>query len=195
MLFGAALPGARAYAELLCRVGIDRGLLGPHEAERIWDRHLLNSVAVAGLLPADAGIVDVGSGAGLPGIALALARPDVRVTLLDSALRRIVFLTEAVAELGLADRVTVLRARAEEISRAEDVVVARAVAELPRLAAWTAGLARPGGMLLAIRGAGAEDELAATAAGVRRAGWQDAEIVTLEPDGVSPIRVVRARRG
>lgn len=162
-VFGDRLPLAVRYAQWLAGAGVERGLLGPREADRLWDRHLLNSAAVGELLVPGDRVVDVGSGAGLPGIPLALARPDCTVVLLEPLLRRATFLGEVVADLGLADRVTVFRARAEEAARedpAYDVVVARAVAPLDRLAAWCLPLLRPGGRLLAVKGERAAEEVA-----------------------------------
>src|SRR5690349_12658888 len=137
-MFGDRLPLAVSYAELLCTDGVVRGLIGPREAPRIWERHMLNCAVVADLIPTGASVVDVGSGAGLPGMVLAVVRPDLAVTLIEPLARRTAFLTEAVAALGL-DRTTVVRARAEECVGklpGADVVTARAVAPLDRLAGW-----------------------------------------------------------
>jgi len=156
--FGGALPQAVRYAELLCTDGVERGLVGPHERERIWARHLLNSVTLAALIPAGATVADVGSGAGLPGIPLALVRPDLSITLVEPMARRVEFLAEVRATLGLS--VVVERARAEQLAgRRFDVVVARAVAPLPRLIAAVAPMLRPGGRLLALKGASASAEV------------------------------------
>jgi 16S rRNA (guanine527-N7)-methyltransferase len=164
-VFGSAVGTAAEYARLLATEGTVRGLIGPREIPRLWDRHLLNSAAIAPLVPAGARVVDVGSGAGLPGIPLALARPDVTVTLLEPLARRVAFLTECVDRLGL-ERVTVVRGRAEEgpVRRGlggADVVTARAVAPLDKLAGWCLPLLRPGGRLLAMKGSTAAAELAA----------------------------------
>jgi 16S rRNA (guanine527-N7)-methyltransferase len=164
-VFGPAVDRAAAYARLLATDGTIRGLIGPREVPRLWDRHLLNSAAIAALVPDRARVVDVGSGAGLPGIPLALARPDLRVTLLEPLARRAAFLTECVEQLGL-DTVTVVRGRAEEghIRRelgGADVVTARAVAPLDKLAGWCLPLLRSGGLLLALKGSSAAEELAA----------------------------------
>jgi len=165
-VFGPAVDAAAEYARLLATEGTVRGLIGPREVPRLWERHLLNSAAIASLVPAGARVVDVGSGAGLPGIPLALARPDLTVTLLEPLARRVAFLTECVHRLGL-ERVTVVRGRAEEgpIRRqlgGADVVTARAVAPLDKLAGWCLPLLRPGGLLLAMKGSTAAAELAAT---------------------------------
>jgi 16S rRNA (guanine527-N7)-methyltransferase len=190
LVFGDALGRAERYAELLATEGVTRGLIGPRETERLWDRHLLNCAVVAELLPAPRGgehrdrehtqLVDIGSGAGLPGIVLALVRPSLRVVLLEPLLRRAVFLEECVAELGL-ENVTVLRARAEEKQAvsaiAADVATARAVAPLDRLVVLAAGLLRPGGQLLAIKGQSAADELAAAKPALTRLGVRSAEVL------------------
>jgi 16S rRNA (guanine527-N7)-methyltransferase len=164
-VFGSALDRARAYVRLLATDGTVRGLIGPREVPRLWDRHLLNSAAIAALVPAGARVVDVGSGAGLPGIPLALVRPDLAIALLEPSARRVAFLTECVERLGL-ERVTVVRGRAEEgpVRRelgGADVVTARAVAPLDRLAGWCLPLLRAGGQLLALKGSTAAEELAA----------------------------------
>jgi 16S rRNA (guanine527-N7)-methyltransferase len=159
-LFPARLDLAVRFAELLCTDGIAHGLIGPREAARIWPRHLLSSAAVAQLLPHGAAVVDLGSGAGLPGIPLAIARPDLQVTLAEPMARRVRFLEHAVAALGLA--VPVVRARAQELAPAGwDAVVARAVAPLPALLEMALPLVRAGGEILAVKGDRAEDELAA----------------------------------
>ena len=165
-VFGPAVDAAAEYARLLATEGTVRGMIGPREVPRLWERHLLNSAAIASLVPVGARVVDVGSGAGLPGIPLALARPDLTVTLLEPLARRVAFLTECVRRLGL-ERVTVVRGRAEEgpIRRqlgGADVVTARAVAPLDKLAGWCLPLLRPGGLLLALKGSTAAAELAAT---------------------------------
>ena len=154
-MFGAAYERAVAFAELLAGAGTERGVIGPREVPRLWARHLLNSAVIGELVPAGARVIDVGSGAGLPGVPLALARPDVEVVLLEPLARRVAFLEEAVA--GLAN-VSVVRGRAEEghTRRAlglADVVTARAVAPLDRLAGWCLPLVKPGGTLLALKGA------------------------------------------
>jgi 16S rRNA (guanine527-N7)-methyltransferase len=176
-LFGDRLPVAIAYARLLVTDGVIRGLIGPREAPRIWDRHLLNCAALGELVPPGARVVDVGSGGGLPGIVLAIARPDVSVVLVEPLARRTAFLEEAIAALGL-DRASVVRARAEElvpvrgrprIDRAE-VVTARAVAPLDRLTAWCLPLVADGGRLLALKGESAAEEADAHAKAIARLG-------------------------
>jgi 16S rRNA (guanine527-N7)-methyltransferase len=197
-VFGGALDQARRYAELLATDGVTRGLIGPRETERLWDRHLLNCAVVTELLPDYGRMVDIGSGAGLPGIVLAMLRPSLEVTLLEPLLRRAVFLEECVADLGLANA-TVLRARAEDKDAAQlraDIATARAVAPLGRLAGWAARLLRPGGQLLAIKGQSAEAELAAAAPVLSRLGVRSAEVLQAG-DGrvVSATTVVRVVMG
>jgi 16S rRNA (guanine527-N7)-methyltransferase len=174
-VFGDRLSLAVRYGDGLAGPGVERGLIGPHETERLWHRHLLNSAAVAALIPPVSTVVDVGSGAGMPGIVLALARPDLRVILVESMLRRTAFLDEVVADLGL-DGVEVRRARAEDLRKprlSADVVTARAVAPVDRLAGLAAPLLRPGGQLLALKGAAVAHELAAGWPSVRRAAMVD----------------------
>jgi len=183
--FGDRLPLAVRYEEWLAGAGIERGLLGPREVPRLWERHILNSVALAPLLRDGERVVDVGSGAGLPGIPLALARPECSFVLLEPLARRAAFLTEVVDDLGLAPQVSVVRGRAEEVVRSPeryDVAVARAVAPLDRLAAWCLPLLRPGGRLLALKGDRAEEEVAAAprlGATVERLGDPPATVVTI----------------
>jgi 16S rRNA (guanine527-N7)-methyltransferase len=189
-LFGDRQPLAERYEAWLAGAGTERGLLGPREVPRLWDRHVLNSAVVAPLLAAGESVVDVGSGAGLPGIPLALARPDCTFVLLEPLARRAAFLEEVVADLRLAPQVSVVRGRAEEVVRAIgpfDVAVARAVAPLDRLAAWCLPLLRRGGRLLALKGERAADEVAAAPAlraRIERVG-----------EGVSPATVVVVRKG
>jgi 16S rRNA (guanine527-N7)-methyltransferase len=159
-LFGSGGESISQYVDILASRGIDWGLMGPREGERLWDRHILNSIAAADLFPSGSSVVDVGSGAGLPGIPLAVLRPDLRVTLLESLLRRASFLELAVDELGLGDRVTVVRGRAEEYRGTFDVVTSRAVAPLPRLIGWCLPLVGTGGRVIALKGSTASDEVA-----------------------------------
>ena len=169
-LFGDGSESIQRYVDILLDRGISWGLIGPREGDRLWDRHVLNSVAISPLIPEGAGVVDVGSGAGLPGIPLAILRPDVSVTLLDSLARRSEFLRLAVDELELADRVSVVRARAEELRGQYDVVVSRAVAPLSRLAGWCAPLMARRGRIVALKGESASTELREAAAVVRKLG-------------------------
>ncbi len=192
-VFGNALPSALRFAQLLATDGVTRGLIGPRETSRLWDRHLLNCAAVAELLPDRGELVDIGSGAGLPGIVLAMLRPKVHVVLLEPLLRRSVFLEECLTQLELPNA-DVVRARAEEMAGVikADVATARAVAPLDRLAGWAAGLLRPGGQLLAIKGQSAEEELAAARPVLSRLGVRSAEVLRVGHDRViSATTVVR----
>ena len=194
-LFGAALPAAVRYAGLLAGPGVERGLIGPAEAARIWDRHLLNCAVVAQLVPDRCVLADLGSGAGLPGIVLALLRPECDVLLVESTARRAAFLAECVAELELPG-VQVLHGRAEDLAPevAADIVTARAVAPLGKLAGWAVGLCRPGGTVLAIKGAGARDEVARAAPELSLLGVTDLEVLQVGSDEVDPpATVVRFR--
>jgi 16S rRNA (guanine527-N7)-methyltransferase len=189
-VFGPALPAAVRFAGLLATRGVERGLLGPREVPRLWDRHLLNCAVVAELIePRRGTLLDLGSGAGLPGLVLAMLLPETAVTLLEPMERRCRFLTEAVTELGLAN-VSVLRGRAEDVTVRTDVVTARAVAPLPRLAELAIGLVRPGGMVLAIKGRTAQEELTAARPVLRRIGARDAEVVQAGHGKVVPATTV-----
>lgn len=160
LLFGDRFPLALRFAEHLATTGTERGLIGPREVPRLWERHLLNCAVVAELVPPGSLVADVGSGAGLPGLVLAIARPDLRMTLVEPLLRRTVWLGEVVDDLGL-DTVTVYRGRAEEWPGPRfPVVTARAVAELGRLWGWCGPMLEADGRLLALKGESAEEELA-----------------------------------
>jgi 16S rRNA (guanine527-N7)-methyltransferase len=186
-----AQDALRAYVDILLDRGIAYGLIGPREVDRIWDRHILNSLALADLIPEGSAVVDVGSGAGLPGVPLALVRPDLSVTLLDSMLRRTTFLEAVVAELNLGERVRVVRARAEDHREHYGVVVARAVAPLERLLGWCEPMLGPGGVLLALKGQSVEDEVAAARSWLIRKRRQ-AEVLTVRAEpGAAETTVVR----
>lgn len=159
-LLGSGLGNARAYYELLAKHGEERGLIGPRELPRLWDRHIVNSALVGSLLPAEGTLADVGSGAGLPGIVLGIIRPEMQVDLIEPMERRTDWLHEVVDALEL-DNVYIKRGRADEFHDAfeYDFVTARAVAPMDRLTRWTLPLVRPGGQLLALKGARAEEEL------------------------------------
>ena len=232
-VFGSKLEQVQIYAELLASTAVERGLIGPAETRRLWDRHLLNSAVVAELFPdtavepaqsprsfgqsaatagtrprqtASAGeeltagtgaieLADLGSGAGLPGLVLAILLPHIRVVLVEPMARRTAFLEECVGELGLGN-VAVCRARAEDLVGEiwADVVTARAVASLDRLAVLASGLARPGGLVLAIKGATAAAELERAWPVLRRLGATGAEVVTAGNGLVDqPATVVRFR--
>lgn len=191
------MAAAERYARLLAGPAVARGLIGPHEVPRLWERHLLNSAAVAELVPPRSSLVDLGSGAGLPGIVLALLLPEAAVTLLEPMLRRVTFLTECVQALGLANT-KVCRGRAEDLAGqlSADVVTARAVAPLDRLAALALGLVRPGGTVLAIKGAGAAREVAAARQALARLGVRDVDVVRAGSGRVDPaVTVVRLTAG
>lgn len=177
----SGIPGMLQFAELLATAGVERGLLGPREVERLWPRHLANCAVVAeearAQIPEGSTVADVGAGAGLPGVVWALVRRDISMTLIEPLLRRATFLTEVVEELDLRERVTVVRSRAEDVDAQFDVVTARAVARLPQLAAWTLPLTRLGGWTVALKGAGARDEVASAAEVIVRLGGGPAQIV------------------
>lgn len=158
-LFGDHFPLVSRYVELLATRGLEWGLIGPREVDRLWERHILNSVALHELIPLGASVADVGSGAGLPGIPLAVLRPDLQVTLIEPLLRRSTFLTQAVDGLGITGRIRVMRSRAEDHRETYDVVVSRALAPLPRLVAWCDPLREPRGLILALKGRSANDEV------------------------------------
>ena len=176
-VFGDRLGLAVEYARLLVTDGVVRGLIGPREAPRIWERHLVNCAVVSEIIPNGASVVDVGSGAGLPGIVLAVARPDLHLTLVEPLARRTAFLSEVVSALGLEETVTVVRGRAEDVvdgpPAGADIVTARAVAPLDRLAGWCLPLAKVGGKLLALKGATAADEAAEHRDAVAALGGSD----------------------
>ena len=189
-VFGSTLSVAIRYADILATRGVEQGLIGPREVPRLWDRHLLNCAVVAELITGRSGtLVDIGSGAGLPGLVLAMVLPETAVTLLEPMERRRRFLTECVTELGLAN-VTVLRARAEEATVQADVATARAVAPLPRLAELAVGVVRPGGMVLAIKGRTAAQELEDARPVLRRIGARSAEVVRAGQGKVVPATTV-----
>lgn len=172
-VFGDQLGKAEAYWNMLANAGVERGLIGPREVDRLWTRHILNCAVVAQLIAEEETVVDIGSGAGLPGIAMAIAKPSLRVTLVEPLLRRVTFLGEVVESLGL--NVEVVRGRAEETSVRKvvgnaDVATSRAVAPLDRLGKWCTPLLRPGGRLLAVKGASAAEEIATHQGTLNRIG-------------------------
>ena len=190
-IFGPAAPTAEHYARLLAGPGVQRGLIGPNEISRIWDRHLFNCAVVAGLVPGRCSLLDIGSGAGLPGMVLAMLLPDSQVTLVETMARRAAFLVECATELGLGN-VEVRRARAEELAGkvAVDVVTARAVAPLDRLAVMALRLLKPGGVVLAIKGAKAAEEVAAARAVLARLGVREVEVLLAGSGKVDPAATV-----
>ncbi len=199
LCFADRLPIAQRYGEILAGSGIERGLIGPSEVDRLWERHLLNSAAMAELFESGERVADIGSGAGLPGIPLAIARPDLKVTLVEPLLRRSEFLREAIAELGID--VTVVRGRAEDKTiRAEagerDAVVSRAVAPLDKLSRWSLPLLRPGGRMLALKGERAMDEVEEHRRTLSSLGATEVRVVRCGVDFLNPpATVVVARRG
>ena len=194
-MFSQSLPLAVRYADLLADAGVERGLIGPREVPRLWDRHLVNCALLERALPAAVDVCDIGSGAGLPGLVLALVRPDLHVCLVEPLLRRTTFLEEAVAELAL-DNVEVVRARAEELHGRRDfaVVTSRAVAPLDRLLGWSLPLVRQGGELVALKGSSIHDEIHAARKALHRLGGGEPTVEEYGADLVErPTTVVRVR--
>ena len=198
-VFGERLETAERYAAILAGAGVEWGLIGPRDVDRLWDRHILNSSALGELLDPGERIADIGSGAGLPGIPLALARPDVHVTLIEPLLRRSEFLREAVDELGLD--VSVVRGRAEDAEVREstgefDVVTSRAVASLDKLTRWSMPLLRVDGRMLALKGERAEAEIEEHRRVMASLGAVDARVVKCGVNYLNPpVTVVAVRRG
>ena len=191
-VFAFRLPLAERYAELLATEGVTRGLIGPREVSRLWERHIMNSAFVLPRVPKGATVADVGSGAGLPGLVWAIGRPDLTVSLIEPLLRRTTFLEQAVEDLGL-DNVKVVRSRAEDVHEVFDVVTARAVAPLDRLARWCLPLVRPGGVLLALKGRTAAEEVATATATLHRLGATTIVVSTYGADG-GPTTVVEVTK-
>ncbi len=192
-IFGDRLEVVRGFVAHLATSGIERGLLGPRERPRLWDRHVLNCAAITELMSRNAVVVDVGSGAGLPGLALAIARPDLRLHLIEPLERRTVWLNEVVADLGLGN-VEVHRGRAEQLigEVAGDYSTARAVAALSTLAGWMIPLTRAGGEVLAIKGRSIGEELEKARHVIRKLGGGEAQLVSAGADVLAiPTTVVR----
>ncbi|MFC4603827.1 16S rRNA (guanine(527)-N(7))-methyltransferase RsmG [Rhodococcus kronopolitis] len=197
-VFGDRLDLAIRYRDSLATAGVERGLIGPREVPRLWDRHLLNCAVIGELIGEGESVVDVGSGAGLPGIPLAIARPDLRITLVEPLLRRSVYLAEFIEEAGLDVRV--VRGRAEQPgvlheAGGVDVVTSRAVAPLEKLARWSVPLVHQGGRMLALKGSSAAEEIARDRAALTKLGLGEPDILEC---GVgilpTPTIVVRAER-
>lgn len=189
------LPLLQQYAELLATDGILRGLIGPREVPRLWERHLLNCLVLARELPAGS-VADIGSGAGLPGLVIAIARPDCRVTLIEPLLRRTTFLDQVVGTLGL-ENVEVVRGRAEELhgSRTFDVVTSRAVAPLAKLARWSMPLVAPDGAMVAMKGSSAPEEVARDQRVLHQLGTGSARVREVGQDVLAtPTTLVEIRR-
>ncbi|WP_241995360.1 16S rRNA (guanine(527)-N(7))-methyltransferase RsmG [Kribbella sp. VKM Ac-2568] len=200
-LFPRAADRLAAYADLLATEGTLRGLIGPREVPRLWDRHLLNCAVLERLIPEESTVADIGTGAGLPGIVLALVRPDLQVALVEPLLRRTTFLQEAVEMLGCTNA-EVVRSRAEDLPAASyDVVTSRAVAPLGKLAAWCLPLVVEGGLMLAMKGASVEEELAASERELQALGAEEWHVHELgvdelaQPTTVVSIVAGRAARG
>ena len=198
-VFGDRLPLAEAYHRSLATDGSTRGFIGPREVPRLWERHILNCAVIGEAMDHGAVVVDIGSGAGLPGIPLALARPDLDITLIEPLLKRSVYLSEVVEQLGLAN-VTVIRGRAEEkdVRRqvgTVDVVTSRAVAPLGKLAGWSLPLVRRGGEMIAMKGSSVAEELERDAALIRKAGGGRASISTVgDAHLAEPTTIIRVPR-
>lgn len=186
----------RQYRDLLANEGVEWGLIGPREADRLWDRHLLNCIVVAdpaeGIVPPSATVIDVGSGAGLPGIAWAIARPDLQVTLVEPLARRVRFLELAVERLELTDRVDVFRARAEVCppELRADVVTARAVASLPKLVSLLLPLTKPSGCVVAFKGQKAAEEVDEAGQELTQRGAQSVQVRQCGVNWLSPAATV-----
>jgi 16S rRNA (guanine527-N7)-methyltransferase len=176
-----------AFAEFLVGAGIERGLIGPREGGRIWDRHIFNCLPVTQLLPNGASLFDIGSGAGLPGIVIALARPDLQVTLIEPLERRVEFLNEAVAAIpDLPFPLQVLRGRAQDIKKSADFVTARAVAPLEKLKKMSWHMVKTGGSLLAMKGESAASEMV---------GVKGAELHEIKLEGIELGRIISVGKG
>ena len=192
-VFSETLPIAEAYAARLAVDGTERGLIGPREVPRLWERHLVNCALVTDLVDPSTSVCDVGSGAGLPGIVMAIRRPDLAVTLVEPLLRRTTFLEEVVADLGL-ENVEVVRGRADALHgrRTFDVVTSRAVAPMDRLSRWSLPLVRSGGAFLAMKGSSVRAELDSAATIISAGGGVVDGIIELGADVLDPpVRVVR----
>jgi len=177
----------RTYAELLTTAGIERGLIGPREGERIWERHIFNCLPVTQLLPQGASLFDIGSGAGLPGIVIALARPDLKVTLIEPLERRVEFLNEAVAAIAAGGvEIAVIRGRAQDVKKSAEFVTARAVAPMEKLKKMSWHMVKTGGSLLAMKGESAATEMV---------GIKGAELHEIKLEGIELGRVISVRKG
>lgn len=196
-IFGDRLDLAKRYVAHLATSGIERGLLGPREVPRLWSRHVLNCAIIESLMEQDAEVADVGSGAGLPGLCLAIARPDLKLTLIEPLERRCIWLTEVIDELGL-DNVTVMRGRAEQMVETINAryVTARAVSALSNLAGLTIPLLHGKGDLIAIKGRSAAEEIDKAQKVIRKLGGTKTEVLTVGEDILEEVTtVVRIKVG
>ena len=194
-IFGDRQDLAVAYHESLATDATTRGFIGPREKPRLWDRHIYNCAVIGEAIPEGARVIDIGSGAGLPGIPLAIARPDLQVTLLEPLLKRSNYLAEITEKLGL-DNVTVIRDCAENLGKDAkfDVVTSRAVAPLAKLARWSLPLCKPGGMMLAMKGASASEEIERDKSAIKRAQGERAEIITVGAELEESTTLIRVHR-
>ena len=195
-VFGAAWPLIERFHQLLVDEGPLRGLIGPRETGRLWERHLLNSAVVVPHLGSARSLIDLGSGAGLPGVVVAAIAPGVHVTLLEPMARRVSWLEHVVSELELQN-VEIVRGRAEDVTRTvrAAVLTARAVAPLEKLYGWAAPLVTSGGVLLALKGSRAAEEVTAATEAAARFGWVDPTVVSAAlMSGIAPTTIVRAVR-
>ncbi|MBM7766871.1 MULTISPECIES: 16S rRNA (guanine(527)-N(7))-methyltransferase RsmG [Glutamicibacter] len=196
-IFGDRLDLAKRYVEHLATSGIERGLLGPREVPRLWSRHVLNCAVIEEVMDKDAEVADVGSGAGLPGLCLAIARPDLKLTLIEPLERRCIWLSEVIEDLGLTN-VTVMRGRAEQMVDVVNAryVTARAVSALTNLAGLTIPLLHGQGELIAIKGRSAAEEIAKATKAIRKLGGKETEVLTVgETILAEPTTVVRIKVG
>lgn len=194
-LFGDQFESMSRYVDILVGQGVEWGLLGPREPERIWSRHIMNCAALLEVIGEGVDVIDVGSGAGLPGLVIAIARPDLNVTLLEPLLRRFNFLKEAVDELGLDGQVLVERGRAEDLKQHFDVVTCRAVARLPKLLGLTMPLFLPDGELLALKGESIDEELADSADIIARNGLSAQVMQVRATPEVDVAHILRVQAG
>lgn len=196
-IFGDRLDLAKRYVQHLATSGIERGLLGPREVPRLWSRHVLNCAVIESVMERDVEVADVGSGAGLPGLCLAIARPDLKLTLIEPLERRCIWLSEVIDDLGL-DNVTVMRGRAEQMIDAVNAryVTARAVSALTNLAGLTIPLLHGQGELIAIKGRSAAEEIDKASKAIRKLGGKETEVLTVGEDFLAePTTVVRIKVG
>ena len=191
-----ARDALQVYVDLLASIGVDRGLIGPREVDRLWERHIINCAVVEEVIPEGVSVADVGSGAGLPGLVLALVRPDLQITLIEPLLRRWTFLNEVSVAMGVDDRVLVLRSRAEDAvpDVLADVVTARAVAPLERLLPWMVPLVRVGGQIVAMKGSSAAQEIEAASDVIRTLPISAPEVVQVGSSVGHETAVVRCVR-